>query len=159
MRISDWSSDVCSSDLEFRIGKSGIERTYDIELRCKADISEVEVNAVGRVVRELGRIDGEAGKELTVSLDIELQRFAFNRFGDQTGAAVILDVRTGGVLAMASKPSYDPNAFSRGITQEEWDLLSGDERGPLTNKAVRSEERRVGQECVSKRRYRWSPYQ
>src|SRR3546814_10482765 len=106
--VDDLTGDPLLTVPEFRIGKSGIERTYDIELRGKADISEVEVNAVGRVVRELRRIDGEAGKELTVSLDIELQRFAFNRFGDQTGAAVILDVRTGGVLAMASKPSYDP---------------------------------------------------
>src|SRR3546814_1900010 len=71
--VDDLTGDPLLTVPEFRIGKSGIERTYDIELRGKADISEVEVNAVGRVVRELRRIDGEAGKELTVSLDIELQ--------------------------------------------------------------------------------------
>jgi len=121
---------------EFRIGKSGIERTYDLPLRGKADISEVEVNALGRVIRELRRIDGEPGQELTLSLDLELQRFALNRLGEQTGAAVVVDVHTGDVLALASSPGYDPNAFTRGITTEEWKALSTDERGPLTNKAV-----------------------
>jgi len=134
--VADLTGDPLLTIPEFRIGKSGIERARDVALRGTADIREVEVNAVGRVVRELRRIDGEPGRDLTVSLDVELQRFALNRLGTETGAAVVLDVKTGDVLAMASNPAYDPNAFSRGITPEEWKTLSTDERGPLTNKAV-----------------------
>lgn len=133
---ADLTGDPLLTVPEFRIGKSGIERARDVPLRGTADIREVEVNAVGRVVRELRRIEGEPGKELTISLDVELQRFALNRLGQQTGAAVVLDVKTGDVLAMASSPSFDPNAFNRGISAEDWRRLSNDERGPLTNKAV-----------------------
>ncbi|MFN4088162.1 MAG: penicillin-binding protein 2 [Alphaproteobacteria bacterium] len=132
----DLTGDPLLTVPEFRIGKAGIERARDVALRGKADIREVEVNAVGRVIRELRRIEGEAGKDLTISLDVELQRFALNRLGEQTGAAVVIDVRTGDILAMASAPSHDPNAFTRGITPEEWRDLSTDERGPLSNKAI-----------------------
>lgn len=134
--VDELTGDPLLTIPEFRIGKSGIERARDVPLRGTADVREVEVNAVGRVIRELRSIDGDSGKDLTVSLDVELQRFALNRLGTETGAAVVLDVKTGDVLAMASSPPYDPNAFARGITTEEWKRLSTDERGPLTNKAV-----------------------
>ena len=120
----------------FKTGKTGVERTQETVLRGKAGISEVEVNAVGRVIRELDRIEGRPGRELMLTIDTHLQHFCVERFGDQTGAAVVIDVATGEILAMVSRPSYDPNPFPRGISAAEWRRLVQDPLGPLTNKAV-----------------------
>ncbi|MGB8273742.1 MAG: penicillin-binding protein 2 [Alphaproteobacteria bacterium] len=120
----------------FRIGKSGIEKIYDVALRGKAGTSEVEVNAIGRVIRELSRNEGEAGAEMRLALDRDLQDFAVKRFGEESGSAVVLDVTTGAVLAMVSTPGFDPNAFSQGLSQDYWQELVTNPRGPLNNKAI-----------------------
>ncbi|MSO75359.1 MAG: penicillin-binding protein 2 [Alphaproteobacteria bacterium] len=120
----------------FRIGKAGIERAHDLALRGRAGTSEVEVNAVGRVVRELYRREGDVGQELMLSIDAELQAFTAARFGDQTGAAVVMDVHTGEVLTLVSAPSFDPNLFSQGIRAEDWRGLINHPYKPLTNKAI-----------------------
>jgi len=121
---------------EFKIGKAGVERTQDSVLRGSAGRSEVEVNALGRVRRELSRQEGQTGAEVQITIDAELQRFAANRLGDDSGAAVVLDVNTGEVLAMVSSPSYDPNAFARGIDAEEWKALVSNDLAPLSDKAI-----------------------
>jgi penicillin-binding protein 2 len=121
---------------DFRIGKSGAERVHDEALRGVATRSRVEVNAVGRVIRELSREEGEPGRPLSLTIDVELQRFVLDRFGEETGAAVILDVHTGEVLTMASSPSFDPNPFGRGISAEDWRALSTGEHAPLINKTI-----------------------
>jgi penicillin-binding protein 2 len=120
----------------FRIGKGGIERVHDLALRGRAGSSEVEVNAVGRVVRELYRREGDIGQELMLSIDAELQTFTTNRFQDQTGAAVVMDVQSGEVLVLTSAPSFDPNLFSQGIRAEDWRHLMNHPYRPLTNKAI-----------------------
>lgn len=120
----------------FRVGKAGLEKVYDRSLRGTGGRSQVEVNAVGRVIRELERKEGQPGANLTLTLDVELQRFAYDRFEDQVGSAVVIDVQTGGLLAMVSNPGYDDNMFSRGLTTEEWRELVRDPRGPLINKAI-----------------------
>ncbi len=120
----------------FRIGKAGMEREFDLALRGSGGNSQVEVNALGRVIRELERKEGEAGTDLTLTLDERLQRFAADRLGGESAASVVLDVHSGEVLVMASTPSYDPNAFNRGLTQREWNALSGDPRAPMINKAL-----------------------
>lgn len=132
----DLTGDPLLAVPEFRIGKAGIERVHEADLRGTAGVSEVEVNAVGRVIRELSREEGDAGKDLTLTIDAELQRFATERFEGETGAVVVLDIQTGEVLAMVSSPAYDPNAFDRGITASEWNALLRNELAPLTNKAV-----------------------
>lgn len=121
---------------DMRIGKSGMERVYDLPLRGEAVKSKVEVNAVGRIVRELERDEGESGDTLVSTIDLELQRFAYNRMGEETGAVVVMDVERGDVLTLASAPGFDPNLFSEGIPTKLWKSLSTDPLSPLTNKAV-----------------------
>lgn len=123
----------------FRIGKAGMEQNFDLALRGKGGTSQVEVNALGRVIRELEREEGEAGTDLALTIDERLQRFSANRLGAESAAAVVMDVHTGEVLVMASTPSFDPNAFNRGLTQREWNALSGDPRAPMTNKAIQGQ--------------------
>ncbi len=121
---------------DFRIGKAGVEKTYDLALRGSGGSSEVEVNAVGRVIRELGRKEGQPGSDIALTVDLDLQRLAVERLQGESGAAVVLDVHTGDVLAMASTPAYDPNAFNRGLSNTEWKALISNPKAPLTNKAV-----------------------
>jgi penicillin-binding protein 2 len=120
----------------FRVGKAGIEKRYELPLRGIGGSSKVEVNAVGRVIRELGRNEGESGADLMLALDLDLQRLAVERLGAESGAAVVLDIDTGEVLAMASTPAYDPVAFNRGLAPDEWKALISDPKAPLTNKAI-----------------------
>jgi penicillin-binding protein 2 len=120
----------------FRIGRSGVEKTYDLPLRGKAGTSEVEVNAIGRVIRELSREEGVPGAEIRLTLDRDLQDFATRRFGEESGSAVVVDVRTGGVPVMVSTPGFDPNAFSQGLSSDYWQELITNPRGPLNNKAI-----------------------
>ena len=125
---------------EFRIGKSGIERSHDTSLRGRAGFSRVEVNAIGREIRELDRREGEPGADLQLSLDLDLQRFCVARLSSQLSAsAVVLDVRTGGVLALASVPSYDPAAFAGRLRQSVWGELRDNPRTPLVNKCIRGQ--------------------
>lgn len=121
----------------FHIGRNGLEKQYDLPLRGKAGESQLEVNSVGRVIRELARQEGVPGADLVTTLDIGLQQFAHQRLASEmSGAAVVMDIFSGDVLAMASTPSYDPAAFYRGLTGPEWQELTTDIYGPLTNKAT-----------------------
>jgi penicillin-binding protein 2 len=121
---------------DFRVGKAGIEKTYDLALRGKGGTSQVEVNSVGRVIRELHRDDGEPGIDLHLTLDVKLQQFAAQRLGDESASAVVMDIHTGDVLVMTSTPSFDPNAFNRGLTPDEWKELNGNAYVPLTDKVI-----------------------
>jgi penicillin-binding protein 2 len=120
-----------------RFGKKGVERSFEDDLRGRAGAVQVEVNAVGRVVRELDRTEGQPGSNTLLTIDLELQRFAAEKMKEhQSGSVVVMDVITGDVLAMVSTPGFDPSAFARGITQAEWrELLENPER-PLNNKAI-----------------------
>lgn len=120
----------------FRIGKAGIEKVYDLALRGKGGNFKVEVNALGRVIRELERKEGTPGVDLTLTIDLDLQEFAIDQIGEESAAAVVMDVHTGEVLVMASTPTFDPNAFNRGLTTEEWNALINNERSPLRNKCI-----------------------
>ncbi|MGZ8996446.1 MAG: hypothetical protein ACXW3P_08145 [Rhodospirillales bacterium] len=122
----------------FRIGKSGVEQSCDPLLRGKSGKLEVEVNAVGRVIRELTRDEGEPGADINLTLDLELQKIAYDSLAltGQSGAVVLLDVLTGDVLALASCPGFDPSAFNRGLKHAEWRALISDPKAPLTNKAI-----------------------
>lgn len=125
---------------EFRIGKSGIERSYDTTLRGRSGVSKVEINAIGREIRELDRRHGDPGRDVRLSLDLELHRFCFERLSAELSAsAVVLDVRTGGVLALASVPSFAPKDFQNGLSQALWTELSTSPRAPLVNKCIRGQ--------------------
>ncbi|MCB9959127.1 MAG: penicillin-binding protein 2 [Rhodospirillaceae bacterium] len=121
----------------FRIGKTGIEREYEHELRGEAGTSQVEVNAVGRVIRELARDEGLPGAQVQTTLDIGLQDYAQRRLaGEESASAVVMDIHTGEIFAMASHPSFDPNLFTTGIDSATWATLRDDPRGRLSNKTV-----------------------
>lgn len=121
----------------FQVGKSGIEKTFDKQLRGKAGSSEMEVNVVGREVRELRNMTSREGSRVVLSIDAELQRFAQQRLApERSASAVVMDVHTGEIYALASYPGFDPNYFTGGISHERYEELRSDIALPLTNKAV-----------------------
>lgn len=121
----------------FKIGKTGIEKGFDKQLRGVAGASEVEVNVIGREVRELKRKKSNQGKRVSLTIDGELQRFAQDRLAEQRSAsAVVMDAHTGAVYALASHPSFNPNEFTNGLSVETWEELLADAAHPLTNKAI-----------------------
>jgi len=121
---------------EFRIGKLGVERRLDLDLRGSAGTARVEVNAVGRVIRELARNEGTPGDDVVLTIDNELQAFTAAQFDGESGAAAVLDVETGDILALVSQPGFDPNLFTFGISHEDWGQLRDDPLNPMVNKAV-----------------------
>jgi len=120
----------------FRIGKAGIERVYDMDLRGKGGASKLVVDALGRVQEEHEREEGLPGASVTLSIDMRLQKMAAERLGEESGSVVVLDIHTGEVLAMVSSPAYDPNAFNRGLNSAEWNDLATNLRAPLINKPL-----------------------
>jgi penicillin-binding protein 2 len=118
------------------IGKGGLERVWDHELRGTAGGQQVEVDALGRRVRVLEEVPDVPGDTLVLTLDRDLQETAERALGDLRGALVALDPRDGEILAMVSKPAYDPNLFARGILAAEWKALTTDPWHPLTNRAT-----------------------
>jgi penicillin-binding protein 2 len=122
---------------DFRIGKSGVEKAQDLELRGAPGASQIEVNALGRVVREISRDQGQTGQEVVTTLDMALQDFTMRRLrSEESATCVVIDVVTGEILVMASSPSYDANAFTQGITNAIWQQLTTDPLVPLNNKAI-----------------------
>ncbi|CAO3375503.1 penicillin-binding protein 2 [Azospirillum argentinense] len=121
----------------FRIGKAGMEKYHEKALRGTAGTSQLEVNAVGRVIRELSRDEGQPGREVQLTIDIGLQKFVQQRLSQEVSAScVVMDVHTGGIYALCSHPSYDPNQFTMGISAELWEELLSNQATPLNNKAV-----------------------
>ena len=120
----------------FQIGKIGLESQREDTLRGKAGTKRVEVNAAGRVMRELDRVEGEAGVDIQVTLDNALQSYSAARLTGESAAAVVLDCDTGDILACASAPSFDPNLFVRGISVANYRALLDDKYRPLPNKAM-----------------------
>ncbi|MCV6584792.1 MAG: penicillin-binding protein 2 [Marinibacterium sp.] len=120
----------------FQLGKVGIEAKREDVLRGKAGAKRVEVNATGRVMRELDRREGEAGADLQLTVSADLQNYVQARLGEESAAAVVLDVDSGDILASASAPSYDPNLFVRGISVADYRALNEHQYRPLANKTV-----------------------
>ncbi len=121
------------------IGKSGIEKSYESLLHGKAGYEQVETDARGRMIRQLEEIPSVPGDNLYLSLDSKLQLLAYDLLQNQKGAVVALDVKTGGVLAMVSRPSFDPNLFVKGIPQETYDKLQHAKEQPLFHRAIRGQ--------------------
>ncbi len=120
----------------YRIGKRGIERQYDSVLRGTGGASRVEVNAYGRVIRELGHEAGVPGQDIWLTIDREVQQFVAQRLGNESAACIVTDVATGDIIAMASTPGYDPNLFNVGISPDQWRGLTEDDHKPLLNKVM-----------------------
>lgn len=120
----------------FKIGKAGIEKLFEKQLRGKSGSLKLEVNAYGRIMKEIERIEGIPGESLFLTIDARLQKKAYEAFGEESGAAIVLDVHTGEILAFVSAPAYDPNAMAKGVSSEEWKSWLNNEKKPLSNKAI-----------------------
>lgn len=118
------------------IGQYGVERTYDRALRGQAGRKLIEVDALGHEKRTIFVEKPQAGNDVYLTLDFRLQQLAEDVLGEEAGAIVALDPQTGETLALASRPGFDPNALSRGLPVEEWNVLLQDPRHPLTNRAI-----------------------
>jgi penicillin-binding protein 2 len=119
-----------------RIGRAGMEKFHDLGLRGRAGAVQLEVNAVGRVIRELDRQEGIQGEDVGLTIDTGLQLSVLNTLGDESASAVVMDCRNGEVLAMATNPSFDPSVFNSGVSQAQWLDWTKDRRTPLINKAT-----------------------
>ena len=120
----------------FQIGKLGLEAQHEELLRGSAGTRRVEVNATGRIMRELDRQEGRPGADIQVTLDNALQSYTHARLAGESAAAVMVDCDSGDIVVCASSPSYDPNLFVRGISSANYRALLEDPLRPLPNKAV-----------------------
>ena len=120
----------------FRVGKNGAEKIYDERMRGEAGNSRVEVNAYGRVIRELRRHEGRPGDDLVLTIDSGLQRYASARLAGESAATVVMDIHGGEILTLVSSPSFDPIEFNSGISRKNWSSLLQNKRKPLVNKAI-----------------------
>ena len=118
------------------IGKAGIEATYEAELHGTTGFEQVEIDAAGRGIRTLSRTASQPGNNITLTLDMQLQRVAEIAFGERRGALVAIDPSSGGILALVSKPGFDPNYFVDGIDPQYWAELNGSLDKPLNNRAI-----------------------
>jgi penicillin-binding protein 2 len=122
---------------DLRIGKAGLEKSQELVLRGTAGTRQVEVNAFGRVVRELARVDPKRGQDVVIGLDLAMQEFVTQRCeGERSVSIVLLDAVSGELLALVSSPSFDPSAFANGLSPAIWQQLATDPRHPLSNKAI-----------------------
>jgi penicillin-binding protein 2 len=121
------------------IGKIGLERFYEQQLLGEVGSEQVETNALGRVTRVLDKTGAVSGNNLTLHLDSDLQQAGLDAFKDKRGALVAIEIETGGVLAMISAPSYDPNLFVTGISQKNYDSLLYSQDRPLFDRAIRGQ--------------------
>ncbi|MGR3435417.1 MAG: penicillin-binding protein 2 [Shimia sp.] len=121
---------------KFQIGKTGVERHMERALRGRAGTEQIEVNAVGRVMRELSREEGTPGDDLQITIDTALQNYVQARLAGESASAVVIDVADGDLLAVGSAPTFDPNLFVRGISVRDYRALTDNKYRPLANKAV-----------------------
>ena len=120
----------------FQIGKVGLEAKREDLLRGKAGAKRVEVNATGRVMRELDRTEGRPGADVQLTVDADLQSYVQARLGSESASAIVMDCETGDLLAIASSPIFDPNLFVRGISVADYRALTEDPYRPLASKSV-----------------------
>jgi penicillin-binding protein 2 len=121
---------------KFQFGKTGVEAKFEDQLRGQAGTQRIEVNSVGRVMREISREEGTPGVNLQLTIDANLQAFVEARMEGESAAAVMIDLQNGDLVAVGNAPSFDPNLFVRGISGPDWRALNEDEYRPLSAKAV-----------------------
>jgi penicillin-binding protein 2 len=121
----------------YKVGKDGLEKQFEANLRGTPGARRTEVTASGKMVRELEMREDVPGKPIKLTIDGGLQDYAARRIGLESAAVVVVDCETGGILALVSMPSFDPNAFVGGIGRLQWKMLNEDDHIPLLNKALR----------------------
>lgn len=120
----------------FRIGKTGIEKEYNQKLIGEFGFKKVEVNAYRSVIRELDQEQSISGQDMSITINHKLQERVYNLLSDNGGAAVVMDVKTGEILSMVSKPSFDPNIFSSSISHNDWGDIIKNRKHPLNNRTI-----------------------
>ena len=120
----------------YKVGKEGIEKVLEETVQGVPGGKRTEVTARGKLVRELANKPDVPGKTVKLTIDAGLQAYAARRMGHESGSVVVIDVETGGILALASMPAYDPNSFSDGIGRLEWRMMQEDDHKPMLNKAM-----------------------
>lgn len=121
---------------KFQIGKIGVERWLEDTLRGTAGTKRIEVNHIGRVMRELDRVEGDPGSDVHLTIDAGIQNFIQARLGEESASCVVMDVTNGDIIAAVSSPSFDPNLFVRGISSTNFRYLMDHDHRPMANKSV-----------------------
>jgi penicillin-binding protein 2 len=121
------------------VGKSGIEKRYELELMGDSGGRQIEVNALGQRIRLLGQVEPSPGNNLVLTLDLELQKAAEEAMRGKRGALVAMNPQNGDILALVSKPDFDPNLFARGLSVESWRSIVENPAHPLQNRAVQGQ--------------------
>ncbi len=121
------------------VGKSGVEQSYDSLLRGQDGSQDIIVDSHGREVGILGREPAVPGQGLKLTIDLDIQRAAEAAMGDRNGAIIAINPHTGAVLALVSRPAFDPNDFSVRVSRDEWNKLITDPRHPLLDKAIQAQ--------------------
>ena len=119
-----------------KVGKTGLEKTFENELLGTNSIQRYEVNAYGKRISQLDHTDGLNGKTIQLTLDTEIQKFCNKLLKDISGSISVMDIYTGEIIAMQSSPSFDPNSFLFGINQDDWQLIRNNPLKPLVNKTL-----------------------
>ena len=120
-----------------RVGKLAIEKAYDNGLQGKFGFKREEVNAHGRVVNEISKVNGTPGKDIILSISKDLQDYSFDRLGDNAGSVVVLNVNTGEVLALVTKPSFSSNDFTGEMHPDKWKEIINNDLNPLFNRSIK----------------------
>jgi penicillin-binding protein 2 len=141
--VGEVSPQELEADRHYRmgdlVGKAGLEKYLEPTLRGIHGGQQVEVDSVGRRLRVLREVPEVPGDTVRLTIDLDLQRAASKALGERDGSVVAIDLRSGGVLAFANHPSFDPNVFARGISNEEWGTLASDPHHPLTNRGLQGQ--------------------
>ena len=119
-----------------RVGKTGLEKSFENDLIGTNGIQRYEVNAYGKRINELDYKEGENGKTIKLTIDTEIQKFCNELLNNKAGSISVMDIYTGEIIAMHSSPSFNPNLFLFGISQDDWQLIKNDPLKPLTNKTL-----------------------
>ena len=133
---ADVAADPLLSLPGMRVGRAGIEFSQEASLHGSAGSVQLEVNAVGRVIREISRTEGQRGADVALTIDAELQQNVLDVLGDESASAVVLDARNGEVLALTTTPSFDPSLFNSGVSGAQWKEWTSNRAAPLINKAT-----------------------
>ena len=123
--------------IDMQYGKMGIEKSYDNYLKGIPGAEETEVNANGNFVRRLSIKKSTPGSNIQLTINTDLQQYAYKRMGSEIGASLVLDAENGNILASASSPSFDPNIFSNILKPEKWDKIIKDKNSPLINRSFK----------------------
>ena len=119
-----------------KVGKIGLEKTFEKELIGSNDIERYEVNAFGRRISQLEYQKGKKGRNIKLTVDTEIQKYCNDLLKDQAGSICVMDIYTGDIIAMHSSPSFDPNLFLFGISHDDWQLIRNNPMKPLVNKSL-----------------------